>query len=160
MRSGCNLPSLAEAALRRILAPSRGAGRARLARMDGSTETPRDPSPAPRTDMQSPLRRSRAVGTVRRAPRLRRSVLQGDSAQATGQNFVGPLHYFGNNEDAGRRSKNQAEMRRRREGGSCFKCRMSDIKDVPFLERPLHGALATAPTAATVGRTRCTPKRA
>jgi hypothetical protein len=82
------------------------------------------------------------------------------SAQATGQNFVGPPHYFGDNEDAGRRSKNQAEMRRSREGGYCFKCRMSDIKDVPFLECPLHGALATAPTAATVGRTRCPPKRA
>ena len=157
---------LAEAALRRIPAPSRGAGRARLARTDGSTETPRDPSPAPRQDTQSPPAGAAALSGsapsgvphdyVARCSR----VTTEHSAHAMGQNFVGPPHYFGDNEDAGRKSKNQAEMRRRREGGYCFKCRMSDIKDVPFLECPLHGALAPAPTAATVGRTRCPPKRA
>jgi hypothetical protein len=52
-------------------------------------------------------------------------------------------------------------MKRRRANGLCFKCRMSDIKEVPFLECPLHGALASDAQAAAVGRTRAgrAPKR-
>ena len=132
--------------------------------MDGSTETPRDPSPAPRLDTQSTLAGAAAPLAPSGVPhdyvaRCCRVTVE-HSAQATRQNFIGSPHYFGDYEDTGRRSKNQAEIRRRQEGGYCFKCRMSDIKDVPFLECPLYGALVTAPTAATVGRTRCTPKRA
>ena len=65
---------------------------------------------------------------------------------------MGPPHYFGDNEDTARKIRNQAEMKRRRAAGYCFKCRMSDVKEVPFLECPLHGALATAINAPTVGR--------
>jgi len=39
---------------------------------------------------------------------------------------------------------------------------MSDVKEVPFLECPLHGALASDAAAAAVGRTRAgarAPKR-
>ena len=40
----------------------------------------------------------------------------------------------------------------RRAAGYCFKCRVSDVKDLPFLECPLHGALAFDPNPPTVGR--------
>ncbi len=76
------------------------------------------------------------------------------AAQSTGTGFVGPPHYFGDNEDATRKAKNQVELKRRRAAGYCFKCRMNDVKEVPFLECSLHGALASAPNAPTVGRTR------
>ena len=68
--------------------------------------------------------------------------------------FVGAPHYFGDNENTTRKNQNQAELKRRRAAGYCFKCRMSDVKEVPFLECPLHGALATAANAPTVGRTK------
>ena len=155
---------LAEAALRRIQAPSRGAGRARLARAEGSTENPQDPAPEPRPTEAATLPPPAAPAPLTGVPhdyvaRCCRVSME-HAAQSTGQNFVGPPHYFGDNEDPARRTKNLAEMKRRRAGGYCFKCRMSDVKEVPFLECPLHGALAPASNAPAVGRTRSAPKRA
>ena len=73
--------------------------------------------------------RSRALGTVRRAPRVCRTVLKGDGDRAATLGTLAsywaencrppgrPQHcdYFGDDEDVDRRTKNQAEMRRRRE---------------------------------------------
>ena len=76
--------------------------------------------------------------------------------QSAGTGFTGPPHYFGQNKDAPTRTleKNQAQLKRRRDAGFYFKCRMTDVQEVPFLD-PLHGVLAS-PLAdpATVGRTR------
>jgi hypothetical protein len=74
---------------------------------------------------------------------------------------VGPPHYFGDNKDDDRRVRNQAELKRRRASGFCFKRRVTDVKDAPFLECPLHGALASDPNPprATVGRTRASSTR-
>ena len=38
-------------------------------------------------------------------------------------------------------------------------CLRADLKEVPFLECSLHGALASSPAAATVERTRAAQKR-
>ncbi len=149
---------LAEAALRRLQAPSQGPARARLARADGSPAPPLDPSPEARSstafEPPPPAASSPVAGIyddyVARCCRLTAE----HAAQSTGTGFVGPPHYFGDNADDARKGKNQAELKRRRAAGYCFKCRMSDVKEVPFLECPLHGALASAPNAPTVGRTR------
>ena len=78
--------------------------------------------------------------------------------QSVGTGFTGPPHYFGPNKDAPTREKKQARLKRRRDAGFCFKCRMTgvpDVQDVPCPECPLHGALAAPPTdPPTVGRTR------
>jgi hypothetical protein len=78
------------------------------------------------------------------------------ATQSSGGGFTGSPHYFGDNEDTTRRYKNLAELKRRRAAGYCFKCRMSDVKAVPFIECPLHGALATATNAPMIVRTRVT----
>ncbi len=67
---------------------------------------------------------------------------------------MGQQHYFGDNKDNDRRARNQAELKRRRASGFCFKSCVTNVKDVPFLECPLHGALASDPNPPTVGRTR------
>lgn len=147
---------LAEAALRRIQAPSSGPARVRLARAEGPTE-PHDTlearSPAATTtppQAASPPPTRLPDEYVAKCTR----VAVEHTAQAAGTGFVGPPHYFGDNEDTTRKNQNQAELKRRRAAGYCFKCRMSDVKEVPFLECPLHGALATAANAPTVGRTK------
>lgn len=151
---------LAEAALRRLQAPSRGAPRARLARTEGVPEPPSDPSPEARPFPAStaalpppaspPSPTSLPDDYVARCCRVSAE----HAAQSAGTDFVGPPHYFGDNEDSNRKTKNQAEMKRRRAGGYCFKCRMSDVREIPFLECPLHGASASNPNAPSVGRTR------
>ena len=70
---------------------------------------------------------------------------------------MGPPHYFGDNKDEARKTKNQAELKRRRAAGYCFKCRVADVKDLPFLECLLHGALASDPSQPTVGQTLAAP---
>jgi len=153
---------LAEAALRRIQAPPAAPTRARLARADGSTASLSDPAPAPTSTVPPPPATACASSGVPDDYIARCSRVTAEhAAQSTGTAFVGPPHYFGDNEDPTRRTKNQAEMKRRRANGLCFKCRMSDIKEVPFLECPLHGALASDAQAAAVGRTRAgrAPKR-
>ena len=152
---------LAEAALRRLQAPSAGPARARLARTDGAAEPHHDysagtrhapPPAAPATAAASP-----PAGTsdeyVARCCRLTAE----HTVQAAGTGFVGPPHYFGDNKDEARRTKNQAELKRRRAAGYCFKCRVADVKDLPFLECPLHGALASDLNPPTVGRTLAAP---
>jgi hypothetical protein len=144
---------LAEAALRRIQGPSSGPPRVRLARTEGSTEP--DPSLEARPVTTPPQATSSPPAGfpddyIAKCCRVSTE----HAAQSAGTGFVGPPHYFGDNEDNERRHKNQAELKRRRAAGYCFKCRMSDVKDVPFLECPLHGALATATNAPTVGRTK------
>ncbi len=81
------------------------------------------------------------------------------TAQSAGTGFVGPPHYFGDNKDDDWRARNQAELKRRRTAGLCFKCRVTDVKDIPFLQCPLHGVLATDPNPPTVGRTRTAAPR-
>ena len=66
----------------------------------------------------------------------------------------GSPHYFGDNEDPAKKTKNLAEPKRPRAADYCFKCRMADVQEVPFLECSLHGALASASNAPTVARTR------
>ena len=157
---------LAEAALRRIQAPPPAPTRARLARADGGGAALADPSPEPSSTVTPPPLPPAAARSPPGIPddysaRCSR-VTSEHATQSTGTEFVGPPHYFGDNEDSSRRAKNQAEMKRRRANGFCFKCRLSDVKEVPFLECPLHGALASDAQAATVGRTRVgarAPKR-
>ena len=155
---------LAEAALRRIQAPPPAPARARLARADGGLGS--DPSAEPLSagpSLPPPPAAARSPPGLPDDYIARCSRVTAEHAtQSTGTEFVGPPHYFGDNEDPTRRTKNQAEMKRRRANGFCFKCRMSDVKEVPFLECPLHGALASDAQAATVGRTRVgarAPKR-
>ncbi len=150
---------LAEAALRRIPAPAAGHTRARLARTEEITESlpapaPGAPSSSPRPPPTSP------PGGIPADYVARCSRVTADhTAHSAGAGFVGPPHYFGDNKDDDRRAKNQAELKRRRASGFCFKCRVTDVKDVPFLECPLHGALASDPNPPTVGRTRASSTR-
>ena len=152
---------LAEAALRRLQAPSAGPARARLARADGAAEPHHDYSAgtrhAPPPVAPTPAAASPPAGTsdeyVARCCRLTAE----HTVQAAGTGFVGPPHYFGDNKDEARKAKNQAELKRRRAAGYCFKCRVADVKDLPFLECPLHGALASDPSPPTVGRTLAAP---
>jgi hypothetical protein len=150
---------LAEAALRRIPAPTAGPARARLAKAEGTTDplpTPAAGAPPAVSPLPSP---SPSCGIpadyVARCSRLTADY----TAQSAGTGFVGPPHYFGDNKDDDRRARNQAELRRRRAANLCFKCRVADVKDIPFLECPLHGALASDPNPPTVGRTRAAPAR-
>jgi len=152
---------LAEAALRRLQAPAAGPGRARLARTEGTAEPHPDHSagarPATTSATPPPAAFSPPAGIsdeyVARCCRLTAE----HTVQSAGTGFVGPPHYFGDNKDDARKAKNQAELKRRRAAGYCFKCRVSDVKDLPFLECPLHGALASDPNPPTVGRTLATP---
>jgi hypothetical protein len=80
------------------------------------------------------------------------------TVQSLGSGFTGPPHYFGPNQDDATKRKNHVELKRRRAAGACFKCSMTDVTDVPFLDCPLHGARAPpGSNPATVGRTR-TPR--
>ena len=152
---------LAEAALRRLQAPSAGPARARLARTEGATEPHPDhsagtrhaPPPAAPTPAASCPPAGISEEYIARCCRLTAE----HTVQAAGTGFVGPPHYFGDNKDDARKAKNQAELKRRRAAGYCFKCRISDVKDLPFLECPLHGALASDPSPPTVGRTLAAP---
>jgi hypothetical protein len=150
---------LAEAALRRIPAPAAGHTRARLARTEEITESLPAPAPGAPSSSPRPLPTSPPGGIpadyVARCSR----VTADHTAHSAGAGFVGPPHYFGDNKDDDRRAKNQAELKRRRASGYCFKCRVTDVKDVPFLECPLHGALASDPNPPTVGRTRASSTR-
>ena len=154
---------VAEAALRRLSSPSQGSTRGRLARADGSLEI--QPAPAAASwPVASPSLPAPATGSpsatipadyIARCSR----VTAEHAAHSAGTAFVGPPHYFGDNTDPARKTKNQAELKRRRAGGFCFKCLRADLKEVPFLECSLHGALASSPAAATVERTRAAQKR-
>ena len=147
---------LAEAALRRLHAHPPGTSRARLARAEG-TEAPAPASPAPPPQSATPPAApvARAAGTSNPLLATCSQLTADYKKQSAGTGFTGPPHYFGQNKDASTREKNQAELKRRREAGFCFKCRMTDVQEVPYLECPLHGALAS-PSAdpPTVGRTR------
>ena len=127
---------LAEAALRRIPAPTAGPTLARLATTEGTT----DPLPTPAAGAPpavSPLPPPSPSCGIPADYVARCSRLTADyTAQSAGTGFVGPPHYFGDNKDDDRRARNQAELRRRRAANLCFKCRVADVKDIPFLECP------------------------
>ena len=57
--------------------------------------------------------------------------------------FTGPPHYFRQNKDAPTREKNQAELKSSSDACFCFKCSMTDVQEVPFLEYQLHRVLAS-----------------
>ena len=135
---------------------------ARLAPLGYAWPAPKGPKPPPRPalpHLRFPLPR------LRRRPRALREPSTPSSPPAVSwrrttrsslQRFTGPPHYFGQNKDAPTLEKNQAELKRRRDAGFCFKCRKSDVQEVPvpFLECPLQGTLAS-PSAdpPTVGQT-------
>ena len=159
---------LAEAALRRIQVSPPGPPRARLARAAGCTDSAAEhPDPAEgRTAPSDPLG-SPAAATSRDAQPSSTPLAHDQlvaiccrltaehTVQSIGTGFAGPPHYFGPNQDDATKSKNTAELKRRRAAGVCFKCRMTDVTDVPFLDCPLHGARAPpGSNPATVGRTR------
>ena len=150
---------LAEAALRRIPAPAAGHTRARCAKTEETSDplpaTPAGAPPAAPPQATTPPSSGSPADYVARCSRLTAE----HAAQSAGTGFVGPPHYFGDNKDDDRRARNQAELKRRRTAGLCFKCRVTDVKDLPFLQCPLHGALATDPNPPTVGRTRTAAPR-
>lgn len=150
---------LAEAALRRIPAPAAGHTRARCAKTEETPDplpaTPAGAPPAAPPQATTPPSSGSPADYVARCSRLTAE----HAAQSAGTGFVGPPHYFGDNKDDDRRARNQAELKRRRTAGLCFKCRVTDVKDLPFLQCPLHGALATDPNPPTVGRTRTAAPR-
>lgn len=152
---------LAEAALRRVqmlpAGPPRPVPQARVAYAAGSPEdgpiSSPEEDPRPVTPSPSPPPPAPATGPADYSARCCRVAAE-HALHSAGNGFSGPPHYFGDNADADRKAKNQAELRRRRAAGFCFKCRMTDVKEVPFLECPLHGALASAPNARTVARSK------
>jgi hypothetical protein len=154
LRTRCSSPRQSYAAFKHrheVL----GAAAARLARTAGFIETPRDLSPAqePRPTTASPLSPAAAPSARSGVPHDYVARCCGAAAvsrrstrhKAPGQNFVAPPHYFGitRTTPVARPTRNQAEMRHRRAGDYCLKCRMSYIQEVLFLECPLHGALAS-----------------
>jgi hypothetical protein len=70
-------------------------------------------------------------------------------AVINGRGFSGPPHYFGNNNDPERKTKNHNEFSRCRSGGLCLKCTQAEVTSCPFLECPRHGAEAVRSGAAS-----------
>ena len=86
---------LAEAALRRIPAPASGPERARLARTEGSSESPTSLEPQPA--MPPPVTPSPPAGYPDDYLARCSRVATEHATQSTGGGFAGPPHYFGDN---------------------------------------------------------------
>ena len=117
--------------------------------------TPRLPaSPAPQPVSPAPLGPTSSTDPVDRDARCLR-LYEARADAINGKGFEGPYHYFGDNKDPAVKTKNRDEQNRRKQADLCFKCRMSDLKPVHFLQCALHGADAPAhPRPPTVPRTR------
>ena len=68
---------------------------------------------------------------------------------------AGPFEYFGTNSDPEIRKRNAAEEKRRRGLGYCYQCHVDDVKEIHFLECPLHEAGSPSnPSVRTITRSR------
>jgi len=143
---------IAEHHLRQVTGRPSGA-RVRVTNADAAhPEAPIPPSPQPVSPTppgppSSPIPADRDVRCLR--------LYEARAAAVNGKGFEGPYHYFGDNKDPTVKNKNRDEQNRRKQADLCFKCRMSDLKPVHFLQCALHGADApTQPRPPTVPRTR------
>ena len=133
---------LAEAALRRIQARPSVPPRARLSLAAGEVQ-PAPTPPAPHVPPTTPP-------TLPAEPSAMCLVLQ-ERVDALSGSFHGPPHYFCTNTK--HKTKNAQEFERRSKGGYCFKCTMSQLEEVPFLNCRYHGPTAEG-TAPSVRRDR------
>jgi len=143
---------IAEHHLRQVTGRPSGA-RVRVTNADAAqTEAPSPPSPKPVSPTppgptSSPDPADRDVRCLR--------LYEARADAVNGKGFEGPYHYFGDNKDPSVKNKNRDEQNRRKQADLCFKCRMSDLKPVHFLQCALHGADAPPhPRPPTVPRTR------
>lgn len=93
--------------------------------------TPGDPPPQPP-----------GFGAPTDSAEARCRVLQ-DRTRDLERSTKNPPHYYGDNSDPQRKAKNAKEFQLRKTNKHCFKCRLSDAKQIHFNECPLHGVKAT-----------------
>lgn len=143
---------IAEHHLRQVTGRSSGA-RVRVTNADAPhAEAPSSPAPQPVSPV--PFGPTSSTEPVDRDVRCLR-LYEARADAINGKGFEGPAHYFGDNKDPAVKTKNREEQNRRKQADLCFKCRMSDLKPVHFLQCALHGADApTHPRPPTVPRTR------